>query len=126
MSDVKFQMEFVLRASPALIYNYISTPSGLSEWFADNVDSRSDEFKFEWDGTEEIAMLKTKKQDRIVRFRWEERAKSAYWEIKIQVDELTKDVSLIITDFAEEEDEVEESKMFWENQIAQLKHVVGA
>ena len=126
MSNVKFQIEFVLRSSPKLLYNYISTPSGLAEWFADNVNARTDKFVFIWDDSEEIAYLLTKKQDRLVRFRWEEKDDDTFWEMKIEVDELTKDVSLIVTDFADDEDEVEESKMFWENQISELKHVIGS
>ena len=126
MSDTKFQMEFVIRSSPSLLYNYLSTPSGLAEWFADNVNSRTDKFTFIWDDSEEIAFLLTKKHDRLVRFRWDERGEKTFWEMKIQVDELTKDVSLIVTDFAEDEDEVEESKMFWENQISELKHIIGS
>ncbi len=126
MSNVKFQIEFVIRSSPKLLYNYISTPSGLAEWFADNVNARTDKFSFIWDGTEEIAFLLTKKQDRLVRFRWDEKDKETFWEMRIQVDELTKDVSLIVTDFADDDDEVEESKMFWDNQIGELKHVIGS
>ena len=126
MSNVKFKIEFVLRSSPKLLYSYISTPSGLAEWFADNVNARTDKFIFIWDGAEEVAFLLSKKQDRLVRFRWDEKDEDTYWEMKIEVDELTKDVSLIVTDFADDEDEVEESKMFWENQIAELKHVIGS
>ena len=48
-----------------------------------------------------------------------------YFEMRIQVDEITKDVSLIVSDFADE-DELEESKMFWENQISNLKQVLGS
>jgi len=126
MSNVKFNIEFVIRSSPKLLYSYLSTPSGLAEWFADNVNARTDKFSFIWDGAEEIAYLLTKKQDRLVRFRWEEKDDDTYWEMKIQVDELTKDLSLIVTDFADDDDEVEESKMFWENQIGELKHVIGS
>lgn len=126
MSNVKFQIEFVLRSSPKLLYNYISTPSGLAEWFADNVNARTDKFVFIWDDSEEIAYLLTKKQDRLVRFRWDEKDEDTFWEMKIEVDELTKDLSLIVTDFADDDEEVEESKMFWENQISELKHVIGS
>jgi uncharacterized protein YndB with AHSA1/START domain len=126
MTNVKFQIEFVLKSSPKLLYSYLSTPSGLAEWFADNVNSRSDKFIFIWDDSEEVAFLVSKKQDRLVRFKWEEKDEDTYWEMRIEVDELTKDVSLIITDFADDDDEVEESKMFWENQIAELKHVIGS
>lgn len=124
----KYEMEFVIQASPSLIYQYISTPSGLSEWFADNVNSRGELFTFIWDGSEEQAKLLTKKSGERVKFRWlsdEEDGESYYFEIRIQVDEITKDVSLMITDYAEE-DEIDEGKMLWDNQISSLKQVLGS
>ena len=127
MSDkVKFNLEFPILSSPAFLYQYLSTPDGLSEWFADNVNSRSDIFTFIWNETEEKAKRLSYKSNEKIRYKWlEDDNDSTYFEFKIQVDALTKDVSLIVTDFAEE-DEVEESKMFWENQIAELKHTIGA
>jgi uncharacterized protein YndB with AHSA1/START domain len=125
----KYEMEFVIQASPALIYTYISTPSGLSEWFADNVNSRGEFFTFIWDGSEEKAQLLSKKNGERIKFRWledDEDGASCYFEIRIQVDEITKDVSLMITDFADDEDEVEEGKMLWTNQISSLKQVLGS
>ena len=78
-----------------------------------------------WDDTEEIAERIAHKTDVFVRFKWaEDEDEESYFELRIEVDDLTKDVSLLVVDFAEE-DEVEESKMFWENQIAELKHVIG-
>jgi|TARA_R100001369_G_C3251484_1_gene156199 uncharacterized protein YndB with AHSA1/START domain len=124
----KYEMEFVIQASPSLIYTYISTPSGLSEWFADNVNSRGELFTFIWDGSEEQAKLLSKKTGERVKFRWlsdDEEGASCYFEIRIQVDEITKDVSLMVTDFAEN-DEVEEGKMLWANQIGSLKQVLGS
>lgn len=125
---IKFEMEFVIQASPQLLYQYISTPSGLSEWFADNVNSRGELFTFIWDGSEETAKLLSKKSGERIKFRWladDEDGASSYFEIKIQVDEITKDVSIMVTDFADE-DEIEESKMLWENQISDLKQVLGS
>lgn len=124
---IKFEIEFTIQASPQLIYQYISTPSGLSEWFSDNVNSRGELFTFIWDDSEEKAKLISKKTGERIKFRWlnDEDDQTSYFEIKIQVDEITKDVSLIVTDFAEE-DEVEESKMLWENQISSLKQVLGS
>ena len=123
---IKYELEFPIHASPSLIYQYISTPSGLSEWFADNVNSRGELFKFIWDGAEEQAKLLTKKSGERVKFRWlDDDDEPFYFEIRIQVDEITKDVSLMITDFAEE-DEVEEAKMLWTNQISDLKQVLGS
>lgn len=127
MADkVEFTMEFVVKASPKMLYKFLSTPSGLSEWFADNVDSRSKEFKFFWDGSEEIAHVVNKKADSHIRFRWEEEDDDkAYFEFKIVTDDLTNDVSLLVTDFAEE-DELEESKLLWDSQINSLLHAIGS
>ncbi len=124
---IRFDIEFPIHASPQLLYQYISTPSGLSEWFSDNVNSRGELFTFIWDDSEEQAKLLTKKSGERVKFRWlsDEDDQISYFEIRIQVDEITKDVSLMVTDFAEE-DEVDESKMLWENQISSLKQVLGS
>ncbi|WP_179352213.1 START-like domain-containing protein [Winogradskyella vidalii] len=124
----KFEMEFVIQSSPALLYTYISTPSGLSEWFADNVNSRGELFTFIWDGSEEQAKVLSKKSGERIKFRWlsdDEDGAPYYFEIRIQVDEITKDVSLMITDFAED-DEIDEGKMLWTNQISSLKQVLGS
>jgi uncharacterized protein YndB with AHSA1/START domain len=122
----KYEMEFPIQASPSLLYQYISTPSGLSEWYADDVNSRGELFTFIWDGSEEEAKLLSKKNGERVKFRWEVDDDTPYYfEIRIQVDEITKDVSIMITDFADE-DELEEGKMLWENMISELKQVLGS
>ena len=124
----KFEIEFPIHASPQLLFQYISTPSGLSEWFADNVNSRGELFTFIWDGSEESAKMLTKKTGERIKFKWlngEEDQDQCYFEIRIQVDEITKDVSLMITDFSDD-DEVDEAKMLWENQISSLKQVLGS
>lgn len=122
---MKFEIEFVIQSSPQLLYQYISSPSGLSEWFADNVNSRGEKFIFIWDGAEETAKLLKRKSDEFVRFAWEENDDGTFFEMRIIVDDITKDVSLFISDFAEE-DEMDEAKMLWENQIADLKQVLGS
>jgi len=126
MTDkIKFELEFPLQVSPSFLYQYLSTPDGLGEWFADNVNSRSELFTFIWDGAEETAKMLPTKSDEIIRFRWLDSDEDTYFEFRIQIDDITKDLSLIVSDFADE-DELEESKMFWENQIAHLKLAIGA
>ena len=124
-NKIKFEMEFVIQSSPQMLYQYISTPSGLSEWFADNVNSRGEKFTFIWDGSEESAKMIKRKSDEYVRFAWEVADDDSFFEMRIIVDEITKDVSLFITDFADD-DEVDEAKMLWENQISDLKQVLGS
>ena len=128
MSDkIKFDLEFPIHSSPAFLYQYLSTPDGLSEWFADNVNSRSDIFTFIWDDSEEEAKRIGYKTNEKIRYKWlnDDDEPGTYFEFRIQVDDLTNDVSLMVTDFADEDD-IEESKMFWENQVAELKHTIGA
>ena len=129
MSDkVKYEMEFEVKSSTSVLFNMISTPSGLSEWFADDVNIKGDNFIFFWDGATETAKMLTKRKGEAVKFQWEEDADEGlktFFEIAIKIDDLTNDVALIITDFAEE-DEMDEAKLLWENQIGELKMVLGA
>lgn len=128
MKREKFELEFPLRASPKMLFPFLSTPSGMSEWFCDDVNSRSEMFTFFWDGSEEQARLIKKQQDRLVRFRWisdEEDGLDTYFEFRIELDALTNDTSIIVTDFAESDD-MEEAKLLWDSQIRELQHLIGA
>ncbi len=125
---VRYELEFPVNSSPQLLYQYISTPSGLSEWFADNVNSRGEYFTFIWDGSEEKARLTSKKTGERVKFRWvdeKDRDTDFYFELRILEDEITKDVSLMVIDYADEE-ELDEARLLWENQVSDLKHVIGS
>ncbi len=127
-AKVKYELEFPLNSSPQLLYQYISTPSGLSEWFADNVNSRGEIFTFIWDDTQEKARLSSRKTGEKVKFRWvdeQDKDSEYYFELRILEDEITKDVSLMVVDYAKE-DELDEARRLWENQIADLKHVIGS
>jgi hypothetical protein len=110
------------------LYQYISTPSGLSEWFADNVNSRGEFFTFIWNDSQEKARLASKKSGEKVKFKWVDdnnKDTEYFFEIHILDDELTKDVSLLVIDFAPA-DEIEEAQQLWENQISDLKHLIGS
>jgi uncharacterized protein YndB with AHSA1/START domain len=127
-TKVRYEIEFPINSSPLLLYQYISTPSGLSEWFADNVNSRGEHFTFIWGDSSEKARLASKKSGERIRFKWlDENDKDTeyFFELRIMEDEITKDVSLVVTDFALE-DEVKESKLLWENQVSDLKQVIGS
>ena len=125
MSDrIKFEMEFPIKVSQKLLFQYISTPSGLSEWFADNVNSRGEIFIFIWNDSEESAKLIRKINNEKIQFQWlDDEETDYYFELRIQFDEITKDVSLIVTDFAE--DEEDEAKLLWDNNVVKLKQAIG-
>ncbi len=124
---IKYELEFPIRTSTKVLYNMLSTPSGLSEWFADDVNIRGDVYTFLWDGSEEKATLLTKKNNEYIKFRWldDEEDSKYYFEMRIQIDPLTKDVAVLVTDHAEE-DEVDEAKDLWDSQLNELAHVLGA
>ena len=124
----KFEMEYLLKTSTKVLDNMISTPSGLSEWFADDVNIKDDIYTFFWDGSEEEARLISRKANAKVKWQWiedEEDEIESYFELKYEVDPMTKAVVLLITDFAES-DEIEEAQRLWDKQISNLKRVLGA
>ena len=128
MEKQKYEQEYLLKTSIKVLDNMVATPSGLSEWFADDVNIKDDVFTFIWDGSEEEARLISKKNNAKIRWQWiedEEDDIDSYFELRYEVDPMTKSVILTITDFAEE-DELDESQRLWEQQITNLKRVLGA
>lgn len=125
MEKIKYELEFILNTSTSILYKCLTTPSGLSEWFADNVNVKGDDFTFFWDGSEETAKMMRKKKGESVKFQWEDdEGEDYYFELLIRVDPMTKQVALIVTDFAEE-DEMEDAKLLWENAISSMRQSIG-
>jgi len=123
----KYTLEFPINSSVNILYKRLSTPSGLAEWFADDVVINDKIFTFFWDGSEQSAKLLKLKNNTFIRFKWEDNdTKEDYFEFLIQVDEMTTDVSIIVTDFAEDEQDQEEQSQLWEKQISQLKRAIGS
>lgn len=123
-NKIKINLEYVLNCSPKVLYNRLNTASGLTEWFADDVRVRGKQYTFVWEGSEQTAEMTLHKDNTLVRFSWLEE-EGTYFEFKISRDELTGDVSLLITDFSDE-DELEETEELWNSQVSDLKHVLGS
>jgi uncharacterized protein YndB with AHSA1/START domain len=123
---MKFELEYTLNSSPKVLFSRLSTPEGLCEWFADNVTVDGDLFSFYWDKSVSKARLSALKENKLVRFEWTDREgeESNYFEFKINIEELTGDVALIITDFIEPE-EKEDATSLWDSQITDLKRLLG-
>jgi uncharacterized protein YndB with AHSA1/START domain len=122
----KFELEYVIRTSAGILYELISTPSGLSEWFADDVNIRDGYFTFFWDGSEQKAKLLGFKEEKFIRLRWVDKPEGTYFEFRIDRDELTGDISLIIIDFADEASDQQTSKLLWDSQVNKLLGVLGS
>ena len=126
MSLIKYTIEYPLKTSTSVLYKRLTTPSGLSEWFADNVTIKNDVLTFYWDGSEEKAIVLSKKKGESIRYQWlENEGEDRYFELSIQIDEMTKDIALIVTDFAENNDGKEEGILMWDTQIDNLKSAIG-
>ncbi len=124
----KFELEYVFKSSPSILYKLLSTPDGLAEWFADDVNVQDDIYTFDWAGEEVTARLLSSKSGDFIRWTWledDDEDESTYFELKVKVDPMTKMSVLLITDFAEE-DEIDEAKQLWESQINNLKRIIGA
>ncbi len=125
MKAKKYVLEYTFNTSQSLIYKRLSTPEGLSEWFADKVTYINKNFAFEWNGTVQEARVVSKKRNSHIRFKWlDDEDKHTYFEFRVSEDELTRDVSLIVTDFADK-NEIDDNKDLWNQQIGDLKRAIG-
>lgn len=122
----RFQQEFYLRATPGSLYDLISSPSGFSEWFCDDVDVSGDEFTFKWGLESQHAECLSRKFGEMIRFRWlDDDDPGAFFELRIRIDPMTNETCLVVTDHAWPQD-LEEAKALWESQIHTLARVLGA
>ncbi len=124
----QFELEYVLKTSPRVLDKLLSTPDGLSEWFADDVIVKDDMYTFHWDGSEEQARLISKKAGEYIKWQWlndEEDDLETFFEMKYTIDPMTKVVILTVSDFAERT-EKDEIVRLWESQISDLRRVIGA
>ena len=101
-------------SAPRPVYStiFLITPTGLSQWFADNVDNEGNTYFFTWNGVEEEAELLTTDDDDSIRFRWDYYDDDEFFEFRIEQGEITGDTILYITDFAEP-NEVDSQKALW-------------
>ncbi len=124
---VPFTVERTFRSSPAILYSFLTTPSGLVQWFADYVDldPNGEVFTFEWNGEEQNAEVLAYDEEEYVKLRWEDDDDDrAYFEYRIRVTDITKETILTVTDYAYKED-VESSKALWMSQLNDLAKALG-
>ena len=125
-SKIRYEIEFPINSSPQLLYQYISTPSGLQEWFADRVDEWENVFSFSWNGgTPDKAEILDQEENKFIRFRWLHSEKNEYFEFCIEKTEISNQTVLIIKDFAEK-NEIKDQSQLWGYQIKELFHRIGS
>ncbi len=120
-----YTLEYPVRSSPNILYEFLSTSSGLQEWFADKVDDQDGVFSFSWNGSEETAEVLDSEEDKFIRFHWSNAPKGEYFEFRIVKSEVTNQTILIINDFAEKK-EIKDQTRLWDHQLKDLFHRIGA
>ncbi|MEM0994369.1 MAG: START-like domain-containing protein [Bacteroidota bacterium] len=124
MERVKIELEFLFRASPNILYNFFTEPARLVRWFCDEVDISGQTYTFMWSGSEEVAELIEAVQDQLLRFEWEDGDEGEFLEFRMNRSPVTGETILEITDYCDD-DEVDDQKQLWNNQIASLKTETG-
>jgi len=125
MDRVKIEMEFIFRASPTILYKFLTTPSNLIRWFCDEVDISGETYTFVWEGSEEVATMIDDIEDERIRFKWEDADdEEEFLEFRMMRSPVTGETILEITDYCDD-DEVSDQKQLWESQIKMLRQEAG-
>jgi uncharacterized protein YndB with AHSA1/START domain len=122
---IKYNLEYQINCSPHILYEFLSTPSGLGEWFADKVYQKDTIFHFEWKGSVEEAEMIAAEENEYVVFKWDWMGKDEYFEFRIEKSPITNATLLTVTDFADK-NEVKDQTLLWDAQIHDLMHRVGS
>ena len=125
MSKQLYTLEYPVRCSPSILYEFLSTPAGLQEWFADKVDERDNVFFFSWNGSSQRAEVLESQEEKFIRFHWLDAPKEEYFEFSIEKSEITNQTILVVKDFAEKK-EVKDQSMLWNYQVKDLFHRIGS
>ena len=126
MKKEKFHIEYIFdKVSRRSLWNHLTTPPGLSAWFADDVTINDNTYVFKWNRDEQEAEVLSIKPEISIRYRWtDEEDDNVYFEFLIHTVELTGATALEITDFAEP-DEKKDSINLWDSQVYELKRTLG-
>jgi uncharacterized protein YndB with AHSA1/START domain len=125
MSKQVFTLEYPVRCSPTILYEFLSTPAGLQEWFAEKVDERDGVFSFTWNGTTDKADMLDMEEDKFIRFHWHHAPKNEYFEFSIEKSEVSNQTILVIKDFSEKK-EIPDQKRLWDFQVNDLFYRIGS
>lgn len=120
-----YSLEFPVRCSPAILYEFLSTPVGLQEWFADKVDQRDSTFFFSWNGSTDTAEMLEHVENEFIRYRWDYYPQDEFFEFSIEQSPITNETILRITDFADKTD-MKDQERLWHSQVSDLKHRIGS
>jgi uncharacterized protein YndB with AHSA1/START domain len=122
---IMYSLEFPIRCSPTILYDFLSTPVGLQEWFADKVDQRDNTVNFSWNGSTDTAVILEHLENEFIRYKWDYYGKDEFFEFSIEQSPVTNETILRITDFADKND-IKDQERLWSSQVNDLKHRLGS
>ena len=125
MARKKFTLEYIIRSSPSILFEFVSQPDSLAQWFSDFCDAQDDIFIFGWNGSFQRARQVDLIEEESVKYHWEHGNKEEYFSFRVYKSEIANDTILEISDFADAK-EVKEQSFLWDKQIEDLKHAIGA
>jgi uncharacterized protein YndB with AHSA1/START domain len=130
MNKFKFSTEFELRASPKVLFPYLSTASGLQQWFCEkavNIDSHT--LDLIWDQDHHLAKVVSLRLNKSVKFDFvnddEDSKDHNYLELRLETSDLTQSTYLKVIDYSENHD-VNELQELWSEFVYNLKVIVGS
>ncbi len=123
----RVELEFTINTSPHILFNRLSTPSGLSEWFADDVNLSGKVFTFVWENTQQKAELIEKKENKSIKFRWikEGANPKSFFAFQLYTQDLTRELTLKVTELLDESEDMNDTISLWNSQIGELKRILG-
>jgi uncharacterized protein YndB with AHSA1/START domain len=125
MARKKFTIEYIVRSSPSILFEFVTEPSKLAQWFSDTCDGNDTSIVFGWSGSRELADIVEFIEDEFVKYHWKDNKKDEFFSFRIYKSEISFETVLEVTDFAEEK-EIKDQIRLWDSQIEELKHHIGA
>ena len=125
MAVKKYTLEYIVRSSPAILFDFVTNPSNLAQWFSDFCDANDNYIVFGWSGSREQAQIVEYIEDEYVKYHWMHKPAGEFFSFRIYKSDIANDTILEIIDFAEDK-EIKDQTMLWDSQIEELKHQLGA
>lgn len=125
MGRTKLQLEFLFKASPNILYTFLTTPACIVRWFCDKAEVDEHQITYSWSGNEEVALILNDHEEEVLRLKWaDSEYDSEYLEYKISESPVTGETILELTDFCDES-ELNDTRQYWNQQIKNLQKECG-
>jgi uncharacterized protein YndB with AHSA1/START domain len=126
----RFEREYSINASLKILFPYIASASGLSQWFCDDVRLDPDHrLNMVWDKQSHFAEIVAQRPGRSIRYVFLDEQKrplldANYLDFTLEASRITDEVFLRVTDYSDHTDTQEQQEL-WEGLVGKLRDQVG-